>query len=70
MSIKLYICPDCGWLRAVSRRSKVECHKCGVPQMEPVKLTFNRYVEMSLKERADYVDSWFYIHKRTKTKKN
>ena len=69
MSMKLFICPECGWLRAVSRRSVVECFKCGVPQMEPVKLTFGRYTEMSIKEREDYVESWFYIHKRTKVKK-
>lgn len=37
--------------------------------MEPVKLTFGRYTEMSIKEREDYVESWFYIHKRTKVKK-
>lgn len=69
MSMKLFICPNCGWLRTVSRRSKVECFKCGVPQMEPVKLTYSKYVTMSQKERDDYVDSWFYIHRKTKVKK-
>lgn len=69
MSLKLYICPECGWLRTVSRRSTVECFKCGIPQMEAVKLTFQRYSEMTLQERQDYVESWFYIHKRTKVKK-
>ncbi len=64
--MKIFICPDCGWLRLVSRRAKVECHRCGVPQMEPVKLTYSRYVKMTEKEREDYVVSWFYIHKRTR----
>ena len=67
--MKLFICPGCGWLRPVSRRTLVECHKCGVLQMEPVKLTYNKYTTMSLKERQNYVDSWFYIRKRTKVNK-
>lgn len=64
--MKLYICPDCGWLRLVSRRTEVECHRCGVPQMVAVKLTYSRYARMTEKEREDYVTSWFYIHKRTR----
>ena len=27
--MKVYICPNCGWLRTVSRRKEVECFKCG-----------------------------------------
>ncbi len=66
--MKLYICPDCGWIRTVSRRVDVECFKCGRIQMEPVKLTYERYVKMTQKEREDYADSWLYIHSRTKNK--
>lgn len=66
--IKVYICPQCGWLRTVSRRKEVECFKCGLEQMTPVKLTFAKYSEMSEKEREDYSKSWRYIHKSvTKT---
>jgi hypothetical protein len=28
--MRVYICPDCGWMRMVSRRKNVECYKCGV----------------------------------------
>lgn len=63
--MKLFICPKCGWLRTVSRRTKVECYRCGRKQMEPVKLTYDRYVKMTQKERDNYKDSWLYIHSRS-----
>ena len=56
--MKLYICPECGWIRTVSRRVHVECFKCGNQKMEPVE----RYVNMSRTEREDYKNSWLYIH--------
>lgn len=66
--MKVYICPQCGWLRTVSRRKEVECFKCGLEQMMPVKLSFTKYTEMSEQEREDYSQSWRYIHKTvTKT---
>lgn len=68
--IKLFICPECQWLRVVSRRAKVECFKCGRPQMEPVKLTYSRYMRMNPKQREDYIKSWIYIYERTKKQKN
>ncbi len=61
--IRLFICPKCGWLRTVSRRSGVECFKCEGVAMQPVKLEYSRYVKMSEQERKDYVDSWMYIHR-------
>ena len=64
--IRLFICPSCGWLRTVSRRTKVECFKCSDVPMVPVKLEYSRYIHMSEKERQDYVDSWMYIHKNQK----
>lgn len=60
--MKLYICPECGWIRTVSRRVQVECFKCGCQNMEPIKLTYERYVAMSKTEREDYKNSWLYIH--------
>ena len=51
-------------MRTVSRRKKVECYKCGETDMYQAKLTYDKYSEMSLKERADYADSWLYIHIR------
>ena len=60
--IKLYICPKCGWVRLVSRRSEVECFQCMNQQMLPAKLEYVRYTQMNEQERQDYVDSWMYIH--------
>ncbi|MCU6763233.1 DNA-directed RNA polymerase subunit M [Brotonthovivens ammoniilytica] len=60
--MKLYICPECGWIRTVSRRLDVECFKCGNQQMQPVKLSYERYISMTQKEREDYKNSWLYIH--------
>ncbi|MEE1008472.1 MAG: DNA-directed RNA polymerase subunit M [Agathobacter sp.] len=66
--MKIYICPHCGWIRMVSRRKDVECHKCGNEQMRLTNLEFERYSNMSEKERQDYVDAWLYIHNRNKGK--
>lgn len=64
--IRLFICPNCGWLRTVSRRAHVECFKCSGITMAPVKLEYSRYIYMTEQERQDYVDSWMYIHKNPK----
>lgn len=61
--LKVYICPVCGWMRTVSRRRKVECHQCGNPAMALTKLEYEKYAGMSESERADYAESWRYIHK-------
>ena len=62
--IKLYICPECGWMRTVSRRANVECFKCSNVEMVPVKLEYTKYVQMSGEERENYVESWMYIHSK------
>lgn len=62
--MKIYICPDCGWIRMVSRRKEVECSKCGRPQMRLTNLEFGKYTNMSEKERQDYADAWLYIHRK------
>ncbi len=62
--LKVYICPDCGWMRTVSRRRDVECHQCGNPAMVLTKLEYEKYADMSGSERADYAASWRYIHKK------
>lgn len=64
--MKVYICPDCGWVRVVSRRKDVECYKCGNEQMKLTNLEFTKYSDMSEKERKDYSDAWMYIHCRKK----
>lgn len=66
--MKLYICPRCGWLRMVSRRKDVECHKCGYEQMRVTNLGLEQYTNMSQEERKDYSDAWLYIHSRRKEK--
>ncbi|MCD8132527.1 MAG: DNA-directed RNA polymerase subunit M [Clostridiales bacterium] len=60
--IRLFICPECGWIRTVSRKSDVECFKCENVQMVPSRLEYAAYIRMSEQERRDYADSWMYIH--------
>ena len=62
--MKVYICPKCGWMRIVSRRSVVECHKCGLEQMTLSNLSMVDYTNMNEQERKDYVTGWMYIHSR------
>lgn len=62
--MKVYICPDCGWMRVVSRRKEVECFKCGKEQMTVAKIDFVKYTSMSEKEREDYSKGWLYIHNK------
>ena len=64
--MKIYICPECGWMRVVSRRKDVECHRCGKDQMRLSNLDIGKYSEMSEKERQDYAEAWLYIHSRRK----
>ena len=64
--MKVYICPNCGWMRAVSRRKEVECFKCGNSQMTPVKISYEKFCDMDESQREDYRDSWLYIHSREK----
>lgn len=52
--MRVYICPDCGWMRMVSRRKNVECYKCGVQDMTLAKVDFATYVSWSEKERQEY----------------
>lgn len=61
--MKIYICPECGWIRMVSRRKDVECHKCGNGQMQLTNLDLEKFTSMTDKERADYVEGWLYIHR-------
>lgn len=62
--MKVYICPECGWMRIVSRRKDVECYKCEEKQMVLAKLDYADYTEMSEEERKNYSDGWLYIHQR------
>jgi transcription initiation factor TFIIIB Brf1 subunit/transcription initiation factor TFIIB len=64
--MKVFICPNCGWMRVVSRRKEVECYKCGENQMTLAKLDFAAFSEMSEEERKDYADGWLYIHRKSK----
>ena len=68
--MKIYICPQCGWVRVVSRRKEVECHKCGNVQMRLTNLDLEKYTNMSEKERQDYVGAWLFIHNRRKEEGN
>ena len=64
--MKIYICPQCGWLRMVSRRSDVACYQCGNDSMRLTNLDLEKFTDMSEEERKDYADAWLYIHKRQK----
>ncbi len=64
--MKIYICPECGWIRMVSRRKDVECHRCGYSQMRLTNLGLEKFTDMSEEEREDYAQAWLYIHKRQK----
>ena len=66
--MKIYICPECGWMRVVSRRKDVECHKCGKDQMRLSNRDIGKYSEMSEQERQGYADAWLNIHSRRKGK--
>lgn len=63
--MKIYICPECGWLRLVSRRKDVECHRCGAKQMTQTNLDFVKYSDMTDEERLDYAKGWMYIHHKS-----
>lgn len=60
--MKVYICPECGWMRVVSRRKNVECFKCGNMQMTATKLPYEKIVHMTEKERNLYAKSWLFMH--------
>ncbi len=62
--MKVYICPECGWLRAVSRRKDVECFKCGEPNMVLTRIDYKRFAFLGEEERRNYSESWMYIHKK------
>lgn len=64
--MKVFICPQCGWMRVVSRRKDVECFKCGEPKMNLTKIEFENYASMTEEERKDYADGWLYIHQKAK----
>ena len=66
LMMKVFICPECGWMRVVSRRKDVECFKCGTGQMTMAKIEFTKYTAMSEQERKDYADGWMYIHQKNK----
>jgi hypothetical protein len=64
--MKVYICPNCGWMRVVSRRKDVECYRCSEGQMTLAKIDFAAFSGMSEEERKDYADGWLYIHRKSK----
>ncbi len=66
--MRVYICPECGWTRMVSRRKYVECHKCGVQNMTLAKVDFATFTSWTLKEREEYSEAWMYIHQKGKRK--
>jgi len=68
--MKVFICPECGWMRVVSRRKQVECFKCGQWQMMLSKIDFIQYTEMNEQERKDYAQGWLYIHNRKSSRVN
>ena len=68
--LKVFICPNCGWMRVVSRRKQVECFKCGQWQMTLSRIDFVKYTSMTEQERKDDADGWLYIHNKEYRKNN
>ena len=64
--MKIYICPQCGWIRMVSRRKDVECLQCGDGQMRLTNLDLEKFTDMSEEARTSYAQAWLYIHNRQK----
>jgi hypothetical protein len=64
--MKIYICPQCGGMRMVSRRKTVGCHQCGREQMRVTNLDLEKYTDMSAEERSSYAEAWLYIHNKQK----
>ena len=64
--MKVFICPECGWMRVVSRRKDVECFICGIEQMTLAKVDIDAFSSMSEEERMDYANGWLYIHQKAK----
>ena len=62
LMMKVFICPNCGWMRVVSRRKDVECFKCGAKQMTLTKMDFVKFTSMSEKERKSYANCWMYLN--------
>lgn len=60
--MKVYICPQCGWVREVSRRKEVECHKCGLPQMTLTDMLYENFIELNKEERQAFADQWMKEH--------
>ena len=65
--MKVFICPECGWMRVVSRRKDVECFKCGNEQMTLAKVDFDAFTSMSEEERKDYANGWENSSRRAST---
>ena len=68
--LKVFICPNCGWMRVVSRRKQVECFKCVQWQMTLSRIDFVKYTSMTEQERKDYADGWLYIHNKEYRRNN
>ena len=68
--LKVFICPNCGWMRVVSRRKQVECFKCGQWQMTLSRIDFVKYTSMTEQERKNYADGWLYIHNKEYRRNN
>lgn len=48
--IRIFVCPQCGKTRVVSKFLKAECYQCGA-QMKPMDISYTDWVELPEKER-------------------
>lgn len=48
--IRVFVCPECGKTRVVSKFLKAECYQCGA-QMQVCDVPYTVWVEMSQEER-------------------
>ncbi|MCI8465202.1 MAG: DNA-directed RNA polymerase subunit M [Lachnospiraceae bacterium] len=60
--IRVFICPECGRTRMVSKLLKADCHCCGAA-MNLCDIPYSRWVELDAEERKQISESWMYPEK-------
>ena len=62
--IRVFVCPECGKIRVVSKFLKADCYQCGTP-MEVCDISYMEWVELSPEEREKAAEAC-RIHKKNK----
>ena len=62
--IRVFVCPECGKTRVVSKFLKADCYQCGTP-MEVCGIPYTEWVELRLEDREKAAET-YRIHKKNK----